>query len=100
MATIEIRDVGEIEILRAALQSGVSNAIDSIRTILEFETDTSQILQLLHFPETPPTAIDFQRLSLIDQVARTSAFLAVLAAARWLMERHPESNGLTMRTEC
>lgn len=94
MAPREISSVQELDQLVTAVRAAADRTVRAVRDILASEGDSLQVLRLMKFSEIGHHPIEERPLNLIEQVNQTFTYLVTLEAARWLLTRHPEADGL------
>lgn len=94
MRSREISSIRELDDLVTAVRAAADRTVRAVRDILASESDSLQVLRLMKFSEIGHHPIEDRTLNLIEQVNQTFTYLVTLEAARWLLTKHPEADGL------
>lgn len=89
-----IVDTGEIEQLRETIAGATTNAAKAIASLVGLVP--IQILVRMKFHELGYHPIEDRRLNLIEQVNQTFTYLVSLAAAEYILKRHPGSGPISL----
>jgi hypothetical protein len=90
MPVEQIRDIGQIEVLRKAIAAAATNSAVVIAELVASRPPI-QVLVQMKFHELGYHPIENRRLNLIEQVNQTFTYLVSLAAAAQILDRHPGS---------
>ena len=86
----------DLDRLEAVISVSAAGAIHEIKRLFDSH-DPLDALAVLKFGEAGKDPLDPQRsLNILEQLNQTFTYLASLAAARWLLNRHPECTPLIL----
>lgn len=93
-----VHTIAEVNELLAGLATSAQATRDSLRRLLEAESDGLRVLSQLKFLEVACDPLDRERpLNLIEQLNQTFTYRASLEAAAWLLEHHAQHAPFQLR---
>lgn len=96
MPSIPITSVKDLDALVLSIRASAQRTVRSLNDILANETDSLQVLRLMKFSGIGHHPTEDRALNIIEQINQTFTYLASVEAARWVMQRHPELQGLRL----
>ncbi len=96
MPSIQITSVKDLDELILSIRASAQRTVRSLNAILANEADSLQVLRLMKFSGVGHHPTEDRALNVIEQINQTFTYLASAEAARWVMQRHPEIQGLRL----
>ncbi|MBE0619150.1 MAG: hypothetical protein IH605_01015 [Burkholderiales bacterium] len=93
---IVIRHPADLDSHARQIRLSADRAVGAIKALVAHEPDSLQILNALRFTEMGRHPLEDRPLNLVEQLNQTSTCLVAGEAARFVLERHPESEGIRL----
>lgn len=96
MPSIQITSHKDLDVLVQSIQASAHRTVRSLHDILANETDSLQVLRLMKFSGIGYHPTEDRALNIIEQINQTFTYMASAEAARWVLQQHPQLQGLRL----